>query len=84
MQPGTEHRDERGDCGGRIESELAEELGVGAIVALIRCRLAELRSAGCHSMECVVLATRLDIEIGRATELVGRGCPPELAVRILL
>lgn len=71
-------------CGGPIESELAGELGIGAIVALIRCRLAKLRNAGCHSVECVVLATRLDIEIERAAELVGRGCPPELAVRILL
>jgi hypothetical protein len=84
MHASTDHRGDQDDCGGRIESELAEELGVGTIVALIRCRLAELTRAGCHSMECVVLATRLDIEIERATELVGRGCPPELAVRILL
>lgn len=71
-------------CGGRLGSELVEELGVGAIVALIRCRLTELRSAGCQSAECVVLATRLDIEIERAVELVRRGCPPGLAVRILV
>jgi hypothetical protein len=76
-------RDIAGWCGDRIESELAEGLDVDEITALISCRLTELRRTGCDADACVILATRLDIEIDRATELVGRGCPPELAVRIL-
>lgn len=83
MASQTGIRDIAARCGGRIESELAEDLDVDELTALISCRLTELRRAGCDADACVVLATRLDIEIDRATELLGRGCPPELAVRIL-
>ena len=31
-----------------------------------------------------VLAANVEVDLHRAVELVGRGCPPELAARILL
>lgn len=72
------------ECGGWIDPDLLEELDVEAIVSLIRCRHDELEAAGCDSPGCFVLAGRLDVELGRAADLVGRGCTPELALRILL
>ena len=71
-------------CGRPIDADVLEELDVEAIVSLIRCRHQELRIAGCESPECFLLAGRLDVDLGRAADLVGRGCPPELALRILL
>ena len=31
-----------------------------------------------------VLAANVEVDLHRAIELVGRGCPPELAARILI
>jgi len=52
------------------------------ILARIFCRLRALKRAGCDEPDCVVLAARLDAELDRALELLERGCPPALAVRI--
>jgi hypothetical protein len=48
-----------------------------------RWRTAELMRVGFAGDDAVVLAARLDIDLHGAIELVQRGCPPELAVRIL-
>ena len=72
------------ECGDRIESDLAELLGIGQVVAMIRCRLEVLRRAGCDAAGCVVLAGRLEVDLDRAVDLVAHGCSPELAVRILV
>jgi hypothetical protein len=71
-------------CGGAIPAAQFEELGDEEIVALIRCRLEELGLAGCNSPDCLVLASRVDLDLDRAVDLVARGCPAALALRILL
>ncbi len=71
-------------CGGPLGSDEAEGWGEDELVSRILCRLAQLRRVGCDSPECVVLAGRLDVELGGLTGLVGRGCPLLLALQILL
>jgi hypothetical protein len=39
--------------------------------------------AGFPGDDAVALAARSDVDLHEAIELVQRGCPPELAVRIL-
>jgi hypothetical protein len=53
-------------------------------VDVIRWRLSQLTRSGYPLEEAVAVATRLDIDLHRASGLVDRGCPPELALRILL
>jgi hypothetical protein len=48
-----------------------------------RWRTAELMRVGFAGDDAVVLAARLDVDLHQAIELIERGCPPELAVRIL-
>ena len=48
-----------------------------------RWRTAELMRVGFAGDDAVSLAARLDVDLHEAIELVERGCPPELAVRIL-
>jgi len=49
-----------------------------------RWRAEELLRAGFDPAAAVELAQRFDIDLHAATELVDRGCPHELAVKILL
>jgi hypothetical protein len=49
-----------------------------------RWRADELMRAGFDPASAIALAARLDIDLHRATELVDRGCSPELALQILL
>jgi len=48
-----------------------------------RWRTAELMRVGFAGDDAVVLAAQPDVDLHEAIELVRRGCPPELAVRIL-
>jgi hypothetical protein len=48
-----------------------------------RWRTAELMRVGFAGDDAVALAGRLDVDLHEAIELVQRGCPPELAFRIL-
>jgi hypothetical protein len=48
-----------------------------------RWRTAELMRVGFAGDDAVALAARLDVDLHEAIELVQRGCPPELAFRIL-
>jgi hypothetical protein len=48
-----------------------------------RWRTAELMRVGFPGDDAVALAARTDVDLHDAIELVERGCPPELAVRIL-
>lgn len=49
-----------------------------------RWRADELLRAGFDAAAAAELAPRLDIDLHTATELVDRGCSPELALQILL
>jgi hypothetical protein len=48
-----------------------------------RWRTSELMRAGFPGDDALTLAARFDIDLHDAIELVQRGCPPELAIRIL-
>jgi hypothetical protein len=49
-----------------------------------RWRLEALERAGYPPADAVELAVRHDVDLHRAVQLVQQGCPPELALRILL
>jgi hypothetical protein len=48
-----------------------------------RWRTSELMRVGFAGDDAVALASRLDVDLHKAIELVQRGCPPDLALRIL-
>jgi hypothetical protein len=48
-----------------------------------RWRAAELVRVGYAGDDAVALAARFDVDLHEAVALVQRGCPPDLAVRIL-
>ena len=56
-------------CRGSIATETVEEYPDETVVALILCRLDELHRAGCDGDDCLVLAGRLDVDLGRPTTL---------------
>ena len=47
-------------------------------------RAEALERAGYGAWEAAAIATRHDIDLHMATDLLGRGCPAELALQILL
>jgi hypothetical protein len=49
-----------------------------------RWRAQELERAGYAPQDAVALASRPDVDLHRAVELLTKGCPPETAVQILL
>jgi hypothetical protein len=49
-----------------------------------RWRAEELERAGFDAEGAAALARRLDVDLHGAVQLVERGCPPELALEILL
>jgi hypothetical protein len=49
-----------------------------------RWRLEALVKVGYDSTSAAQLAVRNDVDLHRAIGLVERGCPPEIAVRILI
>jgi hypothetical protein len=51
---------------------------------VIRWRFSQLASSGYGIEDAVTLATHLDVDLHRATDLVARGCPPRLALAILI
>ena len=48
-----------------------------------RWRTSELMRVGFPGDDAVALAARTDVDLHEAIELVRRGCPPDLALRIL-
>ena len=48
-----------------------------------RWRTSELMRVGFPGDDAVALAARFDVDLHEAIELVRRGCPPDLALRIL-
>ena len=49
-----------------------------------RWRMEELLRVGFDLESATLLASELEIDLHGATDMVERGCPPELAARILL
>jgi len=61
----------------------AQEIVETELDRVERWRTAELMRVGFPGDDAVALAARLDVDLHEAIELVRRGCPPELAIRIL-
>jgi len=52
--------------------------------AVIGWRFSQFASSGYSLEQAIALAVQLDVDLHRATGLVEDGCPPELALKILL
>jgi hypothetical protein len=52
--------------------------------AVLEWRFAQLAKSGYGIADAITLATDTQIDLHRASELVARGCPPSVALRILL
>jgi hypothetical protein len=63
------------------DSELVEETEQERVE---RWRAEELRRAGYSASAASRLAARADVDLHVAIELLGRGCPEQLALEILL
>ena len=62
----------------------AELIHDSELTQVERWRIAELERAGYEPHAAKALASRLDVDLHRAVDLVNRGCAPELALQILL
>lgn len=51
---------------------------------VVAWRREQLRRAGCRRFEAEVLARELKVDLHEAVELLERGCPPRIALNILL
>jgi len=51
---------------------------------VVAWRREQLRRAGCRRFEAEVLARERHIDLHEAVELLERGCPPNIALEILL
>ncbi|MEZ5101042.1 MAG: hypothetical protein R3C15_14850 [Thermoleophilia bacterium] len=67
-----------------IEVEHAEQAVETEAERVFRWRREELRRAGYDDRAAFKLALRPNVDLHRAVALLERGCPPELAERILL
>jgi hypothetical protein len=54
------------------------------LIRIEHWRIEELERAGYSRRAAGRLASRLDVDLHRAVELLQRGCSPELALKILL
>lgn len=61
-----------------------ETLGEKEAADVLEWRFSQLTRSGFSAEDAIRLATRLDIDLHRAVDLVARGCTPSLALRILL
>ena len=76
----TQGRQTKGDAS-RIRDLAAQ---VGVTERAVQRIVVELERAGYSRRAAGRLASRHDVDLHRAVELVRRGCPPELATKILL
>jgi hypothetical protein len=51
---------------------------------IIRWRSQELRRAGYEERAALLIALHTEVDLHLATRLLAEGCPPKVAVRILL
>lgn len=61
-----------------------EDLHVDEAAEVLAWRFDALCRSGYDLDAAAVLAANIQIDLHQATELVSRGCPPDLATRILL
>ena len=56
----------------------------GEQTAVLEWRFSQLAKSGYGIDDAIVLATNTDVDLHLASDLVARGCPPALALQILL
>ena len=61
-----------------------EQLGSVQAEDVLRWRFRELVRVGFDPCDAMILASHVEIDIHAAADLIGRGCSPETAARILL
>ena len=61
-----------------------EDLRIDEAAEVLAWRFDALCRSGFDLDAAAVLAANVEVDLHQAVELVGRGCPPELATRILL
>ncbi|MEP6812633.1 MAG: hypothetical protein ABI990_06575 [Actinomycetota bacterium] len=61
-----------------------ETLAEQEAAEVMEWRFSQLTRSGFPAENAIRLATRLDVDLHQAVDLVARGCPPSLALRILL
>ena len=65
-------------------ADVTEESGPDAVAKVLGWRIEQLLAAGFGSDDAFVLALDRNVDLHEAIELVGRGCPPATALRILV
>ena len=61
-----------------------EQLGELEAETVLRWRFDALVRSGYDAGEAMILASHVEVDLHRATDLVARGCPTATAIRILL
>jgi hypothetical protein len=61
-----------------------EDLRIDEAAEVLAWRFDALCRSGFDLDAAAVLAANVEVDLHEAVELVGRGCPPQLAARILL
>ena len=61
-----------------------EDLRIDEAAEVLAWRFDALCRSGFDLDAAAVLAANVEVDLHKAVELVGRGCPPDLAARILL
>ena len=61
-----------------------EELEIPEAEAVLRWRFERLVRAGYDAGSALIVASHLEVDLHEAAVLLERGCPPELALQIVL
>ncbi len=61
-----------------------EQLGELEAETVLRWRFDALVRSGYDAGEAMILASHVEVDLHRATDLVARGCPTATAIKILL
>ena len=69
---------------GRMATQLQTRLPLGEADLVLEWRFDELLRAGCSELIANLLAASPEVDLHAALDLLGRGCPDEIAARILL
>jgi hypothetical protein len=59
------------------------EIGDEAVTQVVRWRFQQLRRGGYGAGDATAIAVQTGVDLHRAVELLKRGCPADLALRIL-
>jgi hypothetical protein len=61
-----------------------EQLEAPEVEAVLRWRFEELVRAGYDPGSAMIVASHVEVDLHVATSLLARGCPPEIAMQIIL